>query len=45
MRLENNIIDISDVKFTEKTKIRGGVLYINRPELQKILQEDKRLGK
>jgi sarcosine reductase len=44
MRLELNIINIKDIKFGEKTKISGGVLCINRSELQGILHQDKRLN-
>lgn len=45
MRLELNIVNIKDVQFGEKTGISGGVLSINRAELQALLQQDKRLKK
>jgi len=44
MRLELNIVNIRDIQFAKKTEIRDSILYINRPELQKILQQDRRLG-
>lgn len=44
MRLELKIINIKDVQFGEKTKIDGGVLYINDGELREILQRDKRFS-
>lgn len=45
MRLEHRILNIKDVQFAEKTKISDRVLYINRNELQVLLQQDKRLSK
>jgi len=45
MRLKLDIHDIKDVQFGEKTVISNGVLYVNRRELQELLQQDKRLGK
>ena len=45
MRLELNVINIKDVKFGELTRIEDRVLYVNRLELQDLLQEDERLGK
>ena len=45
MRLELDILNIKDVQFAEKTTISDRVLYINRNELQKLLQQDKRLSK
>ncbi|MEK7353396.1 MAG: glycine/sarcosine/betaine reductase component B subunit [Chloroflexota bacterium] len=44
MRLELNVINIKKVQFTKKTGIDKGMLSINREELQKILEEDTRLG-
>lgn len=44
MRLELNIINISDVRFADKTAVTSGTLYINRAELQELLKEDKRLA-
>ncbi len=45
MKLELDVLNIKDVQFAEKTTISGKVLYINRQELQELLQQDKRLGK
>lgn len=45
MRLDLNILEIKDVRLGEKTGISGGVLSLNRKELQGLLEEDKRLGK
>ena len=45
MRLELDIHNIKDVEFGKKTAISNGVLYINRHELQGLLQNDKRLGR
>jgi len=44
MRLELDIVNIKDVQFADKTTISGGVLHINRRELEELLQEDKRLS-
>jgi sarcosine reductase len=44
MRLRLDIINIRDVRFAEKTALGGGVLSINRRELQALLQEDRRLS-
>jgi len=43
LRLELNILHIKDIRFSNKTAIRNGVLQVNRSELQELLQEDKRL--
>ena len=45
MRLGLDILNIRDVQFAERTALDGGVLSINRRELQALLQEDKRLGR
>jgi len=45
MRLEQLILNIKDIQFAEKTTISDRVLYINRRELQELLQQDKRLSK
>ena len=45
MKLELDILNIKDVQFAKKTTISDRVLYINREELQKLLQQDKRLSK
>jgi len=44
MRLELNILKIRDVQFAEKTAVSGGVLYVDRSELQTLLLEDRRLN-
>lgn len=44
LRLELGILNIKDVQFAGKTTIRDSTLYINRRELQELLQQDKRLG-
>ncbi|MFC1908954.1 glycine/sarcosine/betaine reductase component B subunit [Chloroflexota bacterium] len=43
MRLELNIINISDVRFADKTAVANGILYINHAELQALVKEDNRL--
>ncbi len=45
MRLELNIFDITDVRFGNTTMIKDGVLFLNRKDLQGLLEEDKRLGR
>ncbi|MFC1861365.1 glycine/sarcosine/betaine reductase component B subunit [Chloroflexota bacterium] len=45
MRLELDIHNIKDVKFSDKTIVSDGILYIDRQELQTMLQQDKRLEK
>ena len=45
MRLELHIIRIQDVRFGAETRIDDGVLTINRQELQKLLEGDRRLSK
>ncbi len=44
MRLELDILKIRDVQFADKTRLDAGVLYIDRRELQELLQDDKRLS-
>ncbi|MFC2007424.1 glycine/sarcosine/betaine reductase component B subunit [Chloroflexota bacterium] len=44
MKLELDILNIKDVRFTEKTGISKGVIHINRQELQELLQQDKRFS-
>jgi glycine reductase len=39
------IFNIRDVRFAERTSLDGGVLSINRSELQALLQDDKRLSR
>jgi len=45
MKLELDILNIKDVQFAGKTKVSDGVLYINRQELQGLLEKDKRLSR
>jgi sarcosine reductase len=45
MRLELNILNIRDVQFGENTTVLDGVLYVNRIELEDLLQQDKRFRK
>jgi glycine reductase len=45
MRLESRVIKIKDIQFGKKTAVREGVLYIDRSEIQQLLQQDSRLGK
>jgi glycine reductase len=45
MRLELQIIKIQDIQFGDRTKIDNGVLYINRGELQELLEGDRRIEK
>jgi Glycine/sarcosine/betaine reductase component B subunits len=45
MRLGLDILNIKDVQFAEKTSLSGGVLSINRRELQGLLQADRRLSR
>lgn len=44
MKLELEILNINDVKFTEKTAVSDGRLGIDRGELQMLLAKDKRLS-
>jgi glycine reductase len=45
MRLELNMIDIKDVRFSEKTEINQGILNINQGEIQELLGRDPRLSR
>jgi sarcosine reductase len=45
MRLELNILNIRDVWFGENTAVLDRVLYIDRIELEGLLQQDKRFRK
>ena len=45
MRLELNILNIRDVQFGENTAVLDRVLYVNRIELEDLLQKDKRFRK
>ncbi len=45
MRLGLDILNIKDVQFARKTSLTGGVLSIDRSELQALLQEDRRLSR
>jgi sarcosine reductase len=44
MNLELESVDIKDVRFAGKTAIDKGILFINKRELQEILQKDRRFG-
>ena len=44
MRLELNMIDIKDVRFSDKTEINQGILNINQTEIQEFLVQDPRLS-
>jgi len=45
MKLEFEILNIKDIKFAEKTAIADGVLFVDYPELQGLLEKDQRLSK
>ena len=45
MRLGLDILHIRDVRFADRTSLGGGVLSINRGELQALLQQDRRLAR
>lgn len=45
MRLQLNCIDITDIRFSDKTSIRKGTLHVDRKGLQELLLKDGRLGK
>ena len=45
MKLELDVLNIKDIQFAQKTKISDKILYINRQELQELLQLDKMLSK
>jgi glycine reductase len=45
MRLQLDMVNIKDTQFADKTTISDGVLYINRGELQALLEKDKRLSR
>ena len=45
MELRFHIVMIRDIQFGDRTGIHDGVLTINRNELQKILERDKRFGR
>jgi glycine reductase len=45
MKLELYIYEIEGIQFGQKTEISEGVLFVDRKGLQKLLEEDKRLGK
>ncbi|MFC1891150.1 glycine/sarcosine/betaine reductase component B subunit [Thermodesulfobacteriota bacterium] len=44
MKLDLNIYNIQDIRFADKTYIKGDVLNINRDELKMLLEEDSRLA-
>jgi len=43
MRLELDILRIGEIRFGDQTRVSGGVLSINRSELQRLLLQDPRL--
>lgn len=45
MKLELDVLNISDVQFGKRTEIRGGILHIDRQEIQELLAQDQRFGK
>jgi glycine reductase len=45
MRLQLDMLNIKDTQFANETTISDGVLYINRGELQGLLEQDKRLSR
>jgi len=45
MRLEQHIVEIQNIQFGDKTGIQNGILTINRGEIQKLLEGDRRLAK
>ena len=45
MRLQLNCIDITDIRFSDKTSIRNGTLFVDRKGLHELLLKDGRLGK
>jgi sarcosine reductase len=44
MNLELESVDIKDVRFANKTTIKDGILFINKGELQELLQKDRRFS-
>jgi glycine reductase complex component B subunit alpha and beta len=44
MRLENHVISISHVEFASPTGITGGVLSVDRNELERLILQDERLN-
>lgn len=44
MLLEVGNIMIKDVQFADKTKIKDGILYVNKEELLKLVADDERLA-
>jgi hypothetical protein len=44
MRLELSILTIRDIQFADKTAVSGGILTINRSQLQHLLLEDRRFS-
>jgi hypothetical protein len=43
MKLELSVLKIIDIKFAQKTDIRGGVVFLNGEGLKKLLEEDGKL--
>ncbi len=44
MLLEVGNIMIKDVQFADKTKVKDGILYVNKEELLKLVADDERLA-
>src|SRR4030042_35382 len=44
MKLDLEMLDIKDIQCVKKTVIDNGVLFINRQELQELLQKDKKFS-
>ncbi len=45
MKLELEVFNIKGIRFSQKTAVTDGILHVNRDELQKLLEQDKRLIK
>ncbi|MBR0091217.1 MAG: beta-aspartyl-peptidase, partial [Lachnospiraceae bacterium] len=43
MRLELGSINISDVRFDDSGRIEGGVVFVSKKELEKIVLEDEKI--
>ncbi|MCL2078674.1 MAG: glycine/sarcosine/betaine reductase component B subunit [Oscillospiraceae bacterium] len=44
MKLELGYIDIKDIKFSDESKIKDGVLYVNAEELKKLVLSDEHIA-
>jgi len=45
MRLELNILDVTNVRFGAETGVSGGVLSVNRDQLERLLLQDNRISR